>query len=201
MEAFKKTDKERLIENRPAMGGGTQALFSLLYITIIGIPIVLIINKILASNVKKNLEAEAASKFGSFCNNCEYVYITINHSTELNGKGFTAYGIAADDNYLYLMEEGLAAKYEWENVRDSSYVIYDPSSSAKQAFSGPDEVALKNLSEGLGDALRLICASGISVEVQDIDKPLWRVVSLDNTQCQKWQEIIRQASAVDEKVA
>lgn len=105
-------------------------------------------------------------------------------------SGGTGIAISPDRRVLKLKKGRASKEYAFSDVRAWEGTLQSGGMAVHggSGFTGATNVAAANLGQTLANRR----ASGLFVQVRDIDNPEWRVAMLDKREQAKWMEILRQ---------
>ncbi len=113
-------------------------------------------------------------------------------------RGAVATGAAYDGHWLYVIEEGTAARIPFSKVRKWRWNIEtykDPKLHVNVSVNGATPTpSLPDLlhREAVDGWVRARLASGLTVQVADVGKPAWRFTTDDRRVLERWHEILTQ---------
>ena len=171
------------------IGAGWSLLEILWYsIFIAGFIFVLLIfpiNYVLNKRLQSKVLSEAKDAFAEFIGKPVKYSDT---SFSIGKSGINGTAIAYDDNHVYIMDHGLAAKIHWDKIRSWEWSI--PGQILMTATSMNNAAAVANANSKSRTMAYL--DSGFFVHVADIDKPRWQFMTSDESLLIKWMEIFKQ---------
>ena len=146
------------------------------------IPLSMFANK----KLQKLLLVETKEKFAEFVGKpVKYSDVSVSGSNE----GIVGTGIAYDDGTIYIMDQGVAAKFNWDVIRKWEWSI--PGHTTFYGTGGLTS-AQTTLLANAQSRTQAYLDSGFFIDVIDIEKPRWQFMSSDEKVLTKWMEIFTQ---------
>jgi len=113
-------------------------------------------------------------------------------------NGFKGTGMAYSDGYIYIMQGGYAAEFEWHEVREWSYRIENPDLIMPRNLTS---ASVNHIYYNMRSAGMAAAASGFALRVSSIEAPSWQFTTSDQRICEKWMEICNQLNENNGKLA
>lgn len=122
-------------------------------------------------------------------------YIDTAHSCRQSDKTVCGTGIAYANQNVYIMDHGLCAKLELEDIRSWKWSIEGVSGGSVFVGGNPIETTINNSVSNIQHGMNKFAAwvqSGFFITVADINKPIWQFMTVDKNVLDKWMEIFDQ---------
>lgn len=169
----------------------------LLALTIVGaliaLPILLVSAAIAKRRAEKKAKIYIEKDFLEFIGaKPQYINTSLIEVPGLNSS-IVGNGIAYHQGCLYILDKGVAAQIPWDDIRSYSWHI-EGYNKTEMYGGGIRDMGTK-MQVGMDNAfaaMKAERASGMFIEVADIDRPVWHFQTADKALLNRWMEIFNQ---------
>lgn len=148
-----------------------------------------------AKDVSEEMAARARNSLGRALGR-ELVYADFSATASARRRGVVASGLAYDGKFLYAIEESLAERIAWSQVRRFEWKIEaDTATEVHVNVHAPGAMHMPDLNAGAARISREAAAmrrSGFFLHVADVERPVRHFVTSNQAVLQKWFEILTQ---------